>query len=375
MNSHYNFVGEPAYCLDYLEGTEVMVTGGGDDHAFLVDARQLDVLADLGSAADSIISVRFCNSASASNETALLATASMDGIVRVYASHPEQGIIQIESLDCGVPESEVTWIDWHPRGSVLLAGFSEGFVWMWNVDAGKSKVSVMAVFNAGAAVTSGRFMPDGKGVLVGSKEGSLFFLSPKDGLALQSRYTPATHHTQPLGEVTTLAPHPTAPLVMVGDADGHVKVFKLPFVAEQPPLHELSGGHVEGLSIESVAFHPAGQFALSAGMDSRVLFYDVRFALRSQFSFPAIEGAAGEGITLCKWIAGLPNGLQLPSDLTFAVLVGSSIGRVAVVDGRTGAVLRRLKGRLGVPVLDGNMSAGGIVSICFDDGVISQHQL
>ena len=299
----------------------------------------------------------------------------MDGLVRVDASHPQQGIIHVDSLDCGAPDSEVTWIDWHPRGSVLLAGFSEGSVWMWNVDAVKGKTSVMAVFNAGAAVTCGRFSPDGKGVLVGAKEGNLFFLSPKDGLAVQSRYTSASHHTQPLGEVTTLAPHPSAPLVMVGDADGHVKVFKLPFIAEQPPLHELSGGHVESLSIESVAFHPAGQFALSAGMDGRVLFYDVRFALRSQFSFAAIEGVAGEGITLAKWLAGLPNGPQLPSDLAFAVLVGSSIGRVAVVDGRTGVVLRRLKGRLGVPVLDGNMSAGGILSICFDDGVISQHQL
>ncbi len=134
------FLDEPVYSFDFLEGTEILATGAGDDCVLLLDARQLDFLADLGSVADSIISVRFC----AVNDQALLATAIMDGLVRIYASDPAEGVVFKEVLDAG-EGGECCWINWHPRGSVLIAGFSTGSLWMWKVSL-TAPAQVMAVF-------------------------------------------------------------------------------------------------------------------------------------------------------------------------------------------------------------------------------------
>ena len=388
------FLDQPVYSVDFLEGTEILASGAGDDRALLIDARQLDVLADLGSAADSITSVRFCSV----NDQALLATASMDGLVRIYASDPTQGIVLKEVLDAG-EEAECCWINWHPRGSVLIAGFGSGSIWMWKVSF-TAAAQVMAVFASpisGVPVTCGQFTPDGKGVIAGAADGSVYLLSPKAQLSCLARHTPAPHHTLPLGECSSLAMHPQSPLLMVGDIQGHVKVFKLPVIEDsiQPqqqqqqlpvPLIELSHGHVEGQSIESCAFHPTGTFALSAGMDGRVLFYDAAASYNTRCQFALNEALAvesedlsallsGEGVVLTRWMASFANGLALPTEFQFSVLVGSSLGRLCLVDGRTGRVQRRFKGRLGVPVLDASVSAGGILAVAFDDGSISEYQL
>lgn len=390
------FVDQPVYSIDFLEGTEILASGAGDDRALLLDARQLDVLADLGTAADSVISVRFC---SVNAEQALLATASMDGLIRVYASDPSQGIVLHEVLETG-EAGECCWIDWHPRGTVLLAGFSTGSVWMWKVSFSGS-AQVMAVFASPLAdvpVTCGKFTPDGKGVIAGGADGSVYLLSPKVQLACIARHVPAPHHSHPLEECSALAMHPQAPLLMVGDTAGHVKVFKLPAIDDAAsgqqqqqlsvPLFELSHGHVEGQSIESCAFHPTGQYAFSAGMDGRVLFYNpaASFHIRSQFSFADADSfavqdetlaclLATEGVALARWLAAMANGPALAPELMFSVLVGGSCGRVCLVDGRTGLVQRKLRGRLGVPVLDASVSAGGILAVAFDDGTISEYQL
>ncbi len=375
-----------------MEGTEILATGAGDDRVLLLDARQLDFLADLGSAADSIISVRFC----AVNDQALLATAIMDGLVRIYASDPAEGVVFKEVLDAG-EGGECCWINWHPRGSVLIAGFSTGSLWMWKVSL-TAPAQVMAVFAsplANVTLTCGQFTPDGKGVITGAADGSLYLLSPKAQLACIARHTPAPHHTLPLGECSTLAMHPQSPLLMVGDISGHVKVFKLPTPDDnsQPqqlqlpvPLFELSHGHLDGQSIESCAFHPTGQFALSAAMDGRVLFYDssASYSIRCQFTLSealAVENEdlsallATEGVVLARWMASFANGPALEPSLIFSVLIGSSCGRLCLVDGRTGRLLRKFKGRLGAPILDASVSAGGILAVAFDDGSINEYQL
>jgi ribosome assembly protein SQT1 len=321
----------------------------------------------------------------------------MDGLVRIYASDATQGIVLRQVLDAGV-DAECCWIDWHPRGSVLIAGFGSGSIWMWRISL-TAEAQVMAVFASpvtGVPVTCGQFTSDGKGVVAGAADGSVYLLSPKSQLACVARHVPAPHHTMPLGECSTLAMHPQSPLLMVGDITGHVKVFKLPLIEDSMqqqqqqslpvPLIELSHGHVQGQSIESCAFHPAGQFALSAGMDGRVLFYDAStsYSVRSQFTLcdalPAESDELrtrldAEGVVLARWTAAFANGLALPTEFIFSVLLGSSLGRLCLVDGRTGRVLRKFQGRLGVPVLDASLSVGGILVVAFDDGSINEYQI
>ena len=82
-----------------------------------------------------------------------------------------------------------------------------------------------------------------------------------------------------------------------------------------------------------------------------------------------------EGFTLAKWLAALPNGLALPPAFSFGLLLGTSQGRIAIVEARSGLQLRRFRGRPGRPVLDASVSSNGILAVAFDDGIISLYQL
>jgi WD40 repeat protein len=42
------------------------------------------------------------------------------------------------STICGLEgPSEVSWLSWHPRGSIVVAGSEDGTIWMWNAQTGQ----------------------------------------------------------------------------------------------------------------------------------------------------------------------------------------------------------------------------------------------
>lgn len=375
--------GEPVYSLDFLQGTEILVTGSGDDRALLVDARELQVLADLGSAEDSVISVKFYQGREKNGEAPLiLATASMDGKVRVYASHPEIGI-EMRAVFEGPGEGvECNWIDWHSRGPILIAGYADGSVWMWNVAA--SGDALMAIFAGQVAspITSGAFSPDGKSIVSGSEEGMVLVHNPKDPSDPLAKIVPQSHQETALGHVTNVAVHPGSQIFLAGDSQGHLRVYRTNGGYQPMPLSDLSAFHSG--SIESIGFHPLGSLAVSASMDGTAIIYDShsslspRHVIKSAGLFddaetPCVDGT--DGFTTAKWLAALPNGPALPTSLSFGVLLGTAQGRLAIVEGRSGLRIRRLRGRPGRPVLDASVSSKGILAVAFDDGIISLYQL
>lgn len=74
------------------------------------------------------------------------------------------------------PDEEVTWVAWHPRGDLLLAGSTDMRCWLWNA----TSAACMHVFSGhSAAVTCGCFTADGRHVVTGSADGSLRVWSGK----------------------------------------------------------------------------------------------------------------------------------------------------------------------------------------------------
>ena len=54
----------------------------------------------------------------------------MAGRVKVWDAHTGALLHTLEG-----PEEGVTWLQWHPRGSVVLAGSEDFTTWMWNADS------------------------------------------------------------------------------------------------------------------------------------------------------------------------------------------------------------------------------------------------
>ena len=387
-----------------MQGTEFLATGSGDDRALLVDARELQVLADLGTAGDSIISVKFYQGKEGSGggksgqeAPVYLATASMDGVIRIYCSNPETGIELKCSFEGPGEGIECNWIDWHSRGPILIAGYSDGSVWMWNVallDTGSDPVMSIFAGHVTTPATSGAFSPDGKMIITGSEEGILLVHNPKNPATPFAKIVPQSHQETALEEVTHVAVHPGNQIFLAGDSDGHLRVYKTTGMNQSMPLSDLSVLHSS--SIEAIGFHPLGSLAVSASMDGHAVIWDChstfgpRHKIQSSILFDddSIEAAGADvdvdhvprdssvdGFTLAKWLSAMPNGPALSTSLSFGLLLGTSQGRLAIVEGRSGLRLRRLCGRPGRPILDASVSAGGILAVAFDDGIISLYQL
>jgi len=87
---------------------------------------------------DSVIDIKF------NHNGELLASGGMDGspLILIPFQRRTLGLVKIWSKE-GVllktlegPTEALTWICWHPRGDVILAGSADFSSWMWNAQSG-----------------------------------------------------------------------------------------------------------------------------------------------------------------------------------------------------------------------------------------------
>ena len=147
----------------------VVLTGGGDDRAFLWTysaAAVLESCHELKGHTDTVTSVDF------NFDGSLALTGGYDGIVKVWDVQTGELRISLEG-----PE-DVEWARWHSKGNAVIAGSRDGTAWMWMAHDG----TCMQVF-AGhdGDVSCGTFTGDGKFVVTGGADGTVRVWSPKNG--------------------------------------------------------------------------------------------------------------------------------------------------------------------------------------------------
>lgn len=141
------------FCLAvHPHAATIAVSGGEDDNAFVFRTDTGAQIAQLSGHQDSVTSAAW------NFDGSMVATGGMDGRVRVWkARRPSSDVAWEETgweflvglegpdevnvrSDGGPCRSRRTmadsyahqWLDWHPKGNVLLAGGADGTVWVWN---------------------------------------------------------------------------------------------------------------------------------------------------------------------------------------------------------------------------------------------------
>ncbi|WVR08463.1 hypothetical protein IAU60_005518 [Kwoniella sp. DSM 27419] len=249
------------------------VTGGEDDTGFLFCPVPADASSSTASSfnadlfpptkltghSDSVVSAGW------SFDGEMVATGGMDGKIRVWrrvkgkAASTEAGAVAtvdewkhwefLTSLETG---SEITWLQWHPKGNVLAAGCEDATVWMWNLPSGNT----LAVLSSHTlSSTAGVFPPPlGRQLLTASLDSSLIMWDPRTSAPVwkSSMFLPPNSPELDPGEhgITALAVSPNGQIAAVGSAAGKVKLVNL---AKGDSLGTLVG-HAEGESIEALVF-------------------------------------------------------------------------------------------------------------------------
>ncbi|GAA6043090.1 hypothetical protein JCM8097_008419 [Rhodosporidiobolus ruineniae] len=303
------------------------VSGAEDSQAFIFRTDTGAQVAHLSGHADSVIAAGF------SFDGALCATGGMDGKVRVWKVRRRGADEAWE--ECGWElavalegPDEVNWIDWHPKGNVLLAGGADGTVWVWNLPRGDT-MHVLAGHTS--SVTAGRFTPDGKKILTASEDSTLILWDPRTGTA-EWKLTSTDARFALDGGINTLAINPASTVAILGGAEGGLRAVNL---TRGEVLAQMEG-HEEGASVECVAFNEiptvgggaaSVQVIVSVGTDGRVCTWEAAgFKLRS-------TGTHEDAVTSLSFSPHTP---------TF--LTGSVDKTLKLWDYRTGSCLRTLLG-------------------------------
>ncbi|RKO87112.1 WD40-repeat-containing domain protein [Blyttiomyces helicus] len=202
---------EPVFAVAlHPTDSNIAVSGGGDDKSYLWRVDTGAKVFDLQAHDDSVACVAF------NWDGSLVASGGLDG--KVVVSRVATG----EHVTTLVGPAEINWIDWHPKGNVLIAGSEDSSVWMWQVPSG----DCMQVFSGHIdSVTCGRFLPNGKGIVTGSADGTLILWDPRTAAAtLRLSGEDGRFHAT---GITSLAVHSDSNLVISGGMDGSVRLVHI----------------------------------------------------------------------------------------------------------------------------------------------------
>ncbi|KAI9277314.1 WD40-repeat-containing domain protein [Phascolomyces articulosus] len=254
---------EPVYAIAmHPKDPTIVVSGGGDDKSYLWRNDNGEKVFQLDGHTDSVTAVAF------SVDGDYIASAGMDGKVRVWKAHTGDFCTSVEGPD------EVVWIDWHPKGNILLAGASDSTIWMWAMPSGK----FMNIFNGHAApVTAGHFTADGKKIVSVAEDSSMIVWDPKSAAALyRLSGEDARFHTEP---ITSVATNKDSTLAITGSMDGKARLINITNGQIVASLEN----HSE--SIETTDFCDVLTLAATGSTDGTISIWDVQTQrLRSTLS-------------------------------------------------------------------------------------------
>ncbi|KND05172.1 uncharacterized protein SPPG_00839 [Spizellomyces punctatus DAOM BR117] len=320
---------QPVYAVAIHPTQEAIVmTGGGDDKSYLWRADTGEKLFELAQHEDSIIAVGF------SADGQFAASGGMDGKVNVFTVATGELVVTLDG------PTEITWLNWHPRGNVLLAGTEDGTMWMWQVPSG----NCMNVFSGHVdSVSCGQFAPDGKTIVSGSSDGSIIVWDPKTANAnLRITGEDARFHNAP---ITAVAIHHDNQLVLTGAQDGTARLVHI----GNGRILASFDNHSD--SIEAVGFCRSMPLAATASVDGTISIWDVT-GLRLRQSV-----RHEDAVTQLRWHSSEPIFASASADRT-----------VKVWDARTGECLKTFRGHQET-ILDFAMTRDGRTIITgSDDG-------
>ncbi|OAV88485.1 hypothetical protein PTTG_00883 [Puccinia triticina 1-1 BBBD Race 1] len=268
---------EPVFCLaTHPRNPQICASGGADDLGYIWNTSTGEEILKLEGHQDSLSSIEF------SNDGEYLATGGVDATIKIWKNLDPQGFSEWEFLlDLEAPE-EVTWLTWHPKQTVLLAGFSDGMIYMWQIPSGS-----MQVFAGHDSMTTcGRFTPDGQKILSATDSGMLFIWDPKTGKTQhkinlnQGKF--AFRPQQDQSGVNSLVINQASTICVLGGiANGGVRLVNLKMGTIIAALDE----HESHATVEVEIFEPTGlgvPLLISAGTDGTAFIHDAAsFKLRN----------------------------------------------------------------------------------------------
>lgn len=249
------------FCGSFNSDGSLAVTGGEDDKAIVWKVDTGEVVFEVEEHKDSVIAAEF------SYDDAYLATGDMAGELRVFKV--DKSYKKVWEFAMG----DMSWMKWHKKSNVLLAGSEVGEIYIWRIPSGDCKV----LQGGGEKCEVATFTSDEKRLAAGYSDGTFKLWDIKNQQILLN-LPPDTSSSNEDDEeqqppaVTTIATDNENQLIVAGCVDGKAKLI---------------GGNgligalydpTEKMSIERVLIDCLGlefKIAVTATLSGRIIIWDV----------------------------------------------------------------------------------------------------
>ncbi|KAL1967738.1 hypothetical protein VTN77DRAFT_2995 [Rasamsonia byssochlamydoides] len=267
--AHFDHHKDSIFCIaQHPVHPEIVITGSGDDTAYIFDStpaderpllpqsyesnpqpkgerKSLAPIAKLDGHSDSVNAVAFTEP-----RGEYVVTAGLDGRLRVWrdstvqkTGHAWEFVAEAQEVE------EINWVAVCPcengdeeKSNVIALGANDGSAWVYKIDhndAGQPISIIQTFFQHTGSCTAGAWTPDGK-LLATVSEDSSFYVYDVFGAAAAAGvpyaagtnavvgYTAEDQRFAVEGGLYSVAIAPTGAFAAVGGAEGHIKVVGLP---------------------------------------------------------------------------------------------------------------------------------------------------
>ncbi|EXJ83882.1 hypothetical protein A1O1_07510 [Capronia coronata CBS 617.96] len=309
--AHFDAHTDSIFCIaQHPTNPSIIVTGGGDDTAYIFDASVSQAVTPAGSERQSLAPVQkldgHTDSVNAVSFTLprgeYVVTAGLDGKLRAWKSE-DSSAKKWRFVAEASEVQEINWVAASPNAeheNVIALGANDGSVWVYQINAadqGSPLTIVQAYYLHTASCTAGAWTPDGSLLATVSEDGSLYVWDVFSTGQAVVTCTAADARFEVEGGLYSVAC--TSSIVAVGGAGGNIKVVGLPQPADQAKKTAKGAGasrqqassagqllaslQAQTDGVETLSFSSPPLTILAAGsVDGSIALFDTahRFALR-----------------------------------------------------------------------------------------------
>lgn len=145
------------FCGSFNPSGDLAVTGGEDDKAYVWSTETGEIVFEVKDHKDSVIAAAF------SNDGTYLATGDMAGDVKAF--RVDKDFKKVWEFSMG----DMSWLKWHSKANVLMAGAESGEVYIWRIPSGDCKF----LGGEGVKCEVGVLTSDDKRLACGYADGSI----------------------------------------------------------------------------------------------------------------------------------------------------------------------------------------------------------
>lgn len=289
----------PVFCGSLHPTQKIAVTGGEDDIAFVWNTETGDVIHECKGHKDTVIGAEF------SRDGNYLATGDMAGEIQLFNVNSNYEKVWEFSM------GDMSWMKWHHKTNVLMAGAESGEIYAWRLPSGECKVFA----GEGKKCEVGVITEDGKKLIAGYSDGVVKYWDFKTNTTefeINSSH-PLGHE----GAITSLCADSENQIFITGCEDG-----KMLIGGRNGAVGNLNSN---GGSVEAVAFcHESDlsfKLVASGTLQGKITIWDItKQTVRAECD----DGGHPTGVTVAKWLPEM------------TLVVGTLDGTIKLFDGRSG---------------------------------------